>query len=90
MKNKISCCDLCFDEIARKSSAAACLWLDLCSFGQNLLVLNGNDTPQIRWLEILGYLRSTETANQILIQLEGYSETEDGDPYFCCWEEKHG
>ena len=85
------CCDQCFADIAKRSTNAARLWLDLCECCQeaDLLVLSGYDTPEIRVLENLGYLLSTETADEILIQMNGLMETQEGS-HFCCWEEKHG
>lgn len=88
----VMCCEQCFQEIAKNSTKAACLWLDLCmlhfTYGDTLRVCA--KTECIEKLEKLGFLVSTEDdSKHILVRLNGYQLT--GDSYFFCLKEgKHG
>lgn len=92
MSKYIICCQSCFDDIAKKSTTSARLWMDFCAArmeNQMPLQLKGPDCPQIRILEQMGFLISTDRKNSISIKVNGYMNTEDGEHYFCLKQGNH-
>jgi len=83
--NKAICCDGCFELIGMRNVYAARLWLDLC----NLKVKNGifgvktSDLPEIRMLEVLGFITTTDSEEHIMIRVNGDKNDQEG-PFFCC------
>jgi len=78
------CCDNCFGLIARRSTSAARLWLDLCDlqmqsqqFGLRTL-----DFPTLRLLEILGFILTTDIQGVIIVKVKGRVDDTLGT-YFC-------
>lgn len=86
MSKYFFCCERCFEIIGRKNTKAAKLWMDLCALSLNneteYISVNTN-SPEIRDLEILGFLTSTENESGIVIKMNKYIKTIDGEPFFC-------
>ena len=78
------CCNECFDLIARKSTISAKLWLDLCDLyiKSNIFGLRSEDFRELRILELLGFIITTETPDIILVKVQGQCEDYQG-VYFC-------
>ncbi len=92
MSNKyFVCCEECFENIGKRSTAAARLWMDLCALDcqYGLTNLKGHDNPALRTLEMSGYVLTTDKPKHVCIQLRGRMETEDGQPFFCSKEGLH-
>lgn len=85
------CCEECFKNIGKKSTSAARLWMDLCAMdcSYGLTGLKAQDDPELRTLELNGFIRTTDKLDHINIRLLGHMETEDGEPFFCCKEGFH-
>lgn len=84
MSSDALCCDDCFHLIAKRNSTAASLWLDLCQLEKtyNIFGLRMDDFPNLRLLETMGLLVSTDTDELIIIKVNGKKIDEDG-PYYC-------
>lgn len=87
MANKIVCCEKCFEYVAKQSTNAARLWLDLCALwytkGQ-VLTVRTHDFPELRTLEQMNFLMSTDQPQHILIKIFGLQKDHlDGIDYFC-------
>ncbi len=78
------CCGECFDIIAKRSLKAATLWISLCEIQTNSSIfgLRTKDFPALRILEILGFIRTTDTPDIIIIKVLGQQEDNDG-VFFC-------
>lgn len=86
MSNHFVCCERCFETIAKKSTTAAKLWLDLCAIKLaigEIVSFRGQDFAALRSLEIMGYICSTERLDHILIKIHGHRTTENGQDFFC-------
>ena len=78
------CCEKCCEEIAHRNMNSARLWLDFCSIykiQQRPLIMKTRDNPQIRTLETMGYLVSTEIPGYLVVNMK--SRQTD---LFCCRE----
>lgn len=78
------CCDNCFGLIARRSTSAARLWLDLCDLQMNsqMFGLRTQDFPTLRLLETLGFILTTEIPGIIMVKVQGRHDDPLGT-YFC-------
>ncbi len=78
------CCDKCFDLIARRSTDAAKLWLDLCEIQEHVQVfaINSDDFLDLTTLENLGFVVTTDIPDFIVIKVLGHGE--DGIGTFFC------
>jgi hypothetical protein len=79
------CCDECFVMIAKTSTVAAILWLDLCDiqFKYGIFGLVSSDSaPSLRLLEQMGFITSTESLDSIYIKVNGAKIDEFGS-FFC-------
>lgn len=91
MSNQFVCCNDCYEILEKIHPDAANLWIELCS----LQLSNGgivecqNDLPELRKLEILGYITTTETEKNILILTRGQIMSEDGQNFFCSRDGNH-
>lgn len=91
MSNQFVCCTECWEILEKVHPEAANLWTELCS----LQLSNGGffecqeDMPELRELEILGYITTTETEKNILIRARGHIMSEDGQHFFCSREGDH-
>ena len=78
------CCDDCFCMIAKRSTTAAKLWLDLCEiqntcqcFGLAIL-----DNPYLQLLESYGFITTTDTQHLIVVKVHGKEDDVLGS-FFC-------
>ncbi len=82
MANKVVCCDDCFASIGKRSTAAARMWLELCSFkvASGIFGLKTDAFTEIRMLETMGFITTTEAEpdDVLLIKVNGDTKT-----YFC-------
>ena len=79
------CCDECFAILAQKSTTVAKLWLDLCQANLRYGIfglVTPDTTPSLLMLEQLGFITTTDTANQIIVRVNGL-EQDDIGPFFC-------
>lgn len=78
------CCSKCVEEIGRASSTATKLWMELCHIykpeAPNITL--SHDVPELRILENLGYIVSTERGKNIGVRLLGAHCTES-NKFFC-------
>ncbi len=86
MTNYFVCCEECFGTIGRRSTKAARLWMDLCAMRlatSEIFTIKTRDFPELRTLELLGYVVSTEKPQSITMRVNGHGQTEDGEHFFC-------
>ena len=81
------CCEKCFEKIARLHGNAARLLMDLCALrlsrGEYVKV-RAVDMPELRLLEIEGYVCSIESPpTHLIINIRGHYINEDGLDSFC-------
>ena len=76
MNRKILCCDECFEMIARRSTIAARIWLDLCVLQDScqLIGLSCPDNDILYILETMNFINSTEANEMILLKVLGREE----------------
>lgn len=89
--NPSSCCAECFDTIARKSTTAARLWMDLCEIQVETpspFWLIMETERHLRMLEIMGYVVTTDTPLVTYIKVNGRVYDEDGVCF--CTQGSHG
>jgi predicted amidophosphoribosyltransferase len=82
--NRYACCSSCLEHIAKINTNAARLWCDLCALPQTPILVHGQDMPELRILEQLGYVVSTESAENLSIRLEGRHNFSEDLPTFYC------
>ena len=93
MNNSFVCCEQCFKTIGKRNVRAARLWLDFCAMKLqkgDYIYLKPQDFPELRVLETLGFLMSTDTDESIVVRVNGYMHTDDGAHFFCVKEDEHG
>lgn len=80
------CCSECFEHIARKDSAAARLWLDLCDyfvkFSGNFKLREHNVPATIQHfksLESLRFLDTLDGPESVVIRMNGHEVLESGE-----------
>ena len=92
MSKYFACCERCFETIGKRSTNAAKLWLDLCALRLvkgDTITMDIQDFPELRSLEVLGFVVSTDKPGSIVIKVKGHCLTEDGDDFFCVREGEH-
>lgn len=79
------CCERCFKSIAKNSTNAARLWLDLCSiqetcsiFGIRLI----DESVSLENLEHMGFITTTDIEELIVVKVHGKQEDPQG-VFFC-------
>lgn len=86
MSKKYACCHKCFAYIAKQSTIAAKLWLDLCILETRSLQKHSFhsqiENDAVRILEINGYIVTHEDDQEIIIKVLCQQEDEQGI-YFC-------
>lgn len=86
MMSKVVCCDTCFERLAKRSTSAARIWLDLCRIrlekGQ-VFELKCQDFAELHTLEIMGYVITTDYPSRIGIFVNGYCITDKDEEVFC-------
>lgn len=88
MKSKARCCNQCVEMIARRSTSAARMWMDLCSYSMEFARLHfkqEEDGYELRLLEQLGMVTSTDVDDRIVLKVNGLNPGN----IFCCRRE-HG
>jgi len=93
MSKYFICCEKCFETIGKKNTKAARLWMDFCAMKlQNgeVVEIETQDFPELRVLENLGFLISTEKKNSLAVRIKGHMSTEEGEHFFCVKEGRHG
>jgi len=92
MNDYFVCCEQCFEVIGKRNTRAARLWMDLCSMilesGEPVFFLS-SDFPELRVLETLGFLVSTDLDDSLAIRIHGHMSTLDGEHFFCVKEGRH-
>ena len=80
MKNNVKVCDECFARICRKNVATGRLWIDLCSAKDiyPVLKIKSDEFEELRLLELMGHIVTTEDKDHILIRVTGNESS-----YFC-------
>lgn len=86
MSKYFACCERCFETIGKRSTNAAKLWLDLCALRLirgDIMSIDLPDFPELRALETLGFVVSTDQPQKIIVKVKGHCLTEDGQDFFC-------
>lgn len=78
------CCGQCFGLIARRDTKAAKLWLDLCELRMHspIFGLVMDDCPELRVLERLRFIVTTDTPEVIFVKVKGHQRDAIGS-FFC-------
>lgn len=88
--SKLLCCDKCFERVAKKNVSSARMWLDLCRVSEEegdyfaLMDTQYFDIGclELRVLENLGYITTTESSNMLRLRMNGRRQ-DDAATYFC-------
>lgn len=85
------CCEKCFEVAAKRSPDAAKLWMDFCAIRleEGEVICLQKNFPELRSLEMLGFLVSTEQEDTIAVRINGHMQTLNGEHYFCIKEGRH-
>ena len=92
MMSDAGCCEKCVAHIARIHTNAARLWLDLCALRLSrgeYVKIRTTDFHEMRLLENLGFVVTTEHPPHHLIVQIKHLHNEDGEQFFCL-KEIHG
>lgn len=98
MNNYCVCCANCLADIAKRDTAAARLWMDLCVLGLqrgSLLAIRDDEQehPFVRaalLLEQMGFILTTDQAEDIIVRLNGLTLTKQDEPVYCLKQCSHG
>lgn len=86
MSKYFVCCEQCFESIGKRNTAAAKFWMDICTLQMNRdatrIDANSPKLPELRHLELLGFVVSTDWNDCILVKAKGYFINSNGH-YFC-------
>jgi len=86
------CCEECFERIGKRNTRAARLWMDLCAMRlatNEVFTIKTLDFPELRTLELLGYIVSTEKPKSIALRVKGLGQTTEGEHFFCLQGGRH-
>jgi hypothetical protein len=86
MSEAFLCCNHCFEEIAKRDTRAARMWLDLCSVYhavQGVFAIKDIEDRPLRFLERGGFVTSTEDGSHIAIRVNGYFLDAENNEIFC-------
>ena len=90
MSKYFICCETCFQSIGEKNTKCARLWMDICAskleYGE---IVKSYDLPEIKELEEMGFIISTEQNDYIKVKIQGHIQTHDGENFFCIKEGRH-
>lgn len=92
MNKYFICCEKCFEKIGKRNTKAAKLWMEFCAMRLQeggIVVLQSADFPELRVLETMGFLVSTDQHNSLAVQVNGHMNTEEGEHFFCVKEGRH-
>lgn len=93
MTNYFICCEACFERIGKRNTNAARLWMDLCALRMkhgDRVVVTSPELPELRQLETLGFIVTTEFKEKLGIYIKGHILSEDGQDFFCIEGGNHG
>lgn len=78
------CCDRCFELLAKRSTNAAKLWLDLCEIQSTcqIFALKIEDDAYFQLLETLRFITTTDFYNVMIVKVHG-QEYDALGPFFC-------
>jgi hypothetical protein len=82
--DRVVCCEQCFSSIAEKSTACARLWLQMCEAAEPVR-LSEIDLMNLRFLELWGFLVSTDAGDTICFKMKGRNESLE-EIFYCCGE----
>lgn len=86
------CCEKCFEIISQRNTRAARYWMDFCAHyleNGEVIHIKNKDFPELRILEMMGYLISTDQEDITAIRINGHMNTEDGEHFFCIKDGRH-
>jgi len=92
MSKYFVCCEECFESIGKRNTNAARFWMDLCALRLKkgeVFTLKTLDFPELRALELLGFLVSTDKNSEIAVRIKGHCHTAEGQVFFCLKEGRH-
>jgi hypothetical protein len=92
MSKYFICCEKCFEVIGKKNTKAARVWMDLCALRLaqgEVINLQIQDFPELRTLELLGFLVSTDHPYSTSIRIAGHIHTVEGQDFFCLKQGQH-
>jgi len=95
------CCNQCFENLAKKDTTAAKLWIDLCAYACKLGVFGfveartHHSINPLRTLESMGYLKSADGLDMVKMRMMGHQVVEIQETgallnTFCMCREEHG
>jgi len=87
------CCERCFETIGKRNTRAAKIWMDFCALKLergHVFEIKNIDFPELRVLENLGFIVSTDRSDSLAIRVNGHMSTEDGQHFFCVKGGCHG
>lgn len=90
-RRDFTCCDQCFDVLARRSPNLAMIWLELCAEyhrEKRGLQFTKGESDVLYVLETNGYIVSTEDNKYLWVIPQGY-HCEDDEEFFCVNYKKH-
>lgn len=91
MSKYFVCCEKCFETIGKRNTRAARLWMDFCAhyleYGE-VIYMKNREFPELRILETMGFLVSTETEHGTAIKVKGHI-LDDDEHFFCIKEGDH-
>lgn len=68
------------------------MWMDFCALRLDhgeLAFLKPSDFPELRVLEMLGFLVSTDLERCLAVRVNGHMHTESGEHFFCAKKGRH-
>lgn len=92
MNKYFICCEKCFKVIGKKNTTAARLWMDLCTIyleHRKVIETPASYVKELRILENLGYILTTDQDETILIKVLGHLVSQSGVHCFCTQEDHY-
>lgn len=93
MSKYIVCCETCFESLCKRHTGAARMWMDFCVAHKKkagMIKVIGGDIPEVRVLEMLGFITSTEKPGYLIVSVHGHMLMDDGDDFYCIEGGSHG
>lgn len=79
-------CEHCFNRLSEKSPLVAKTWMELCALAMTtgeVIATTNKDFPELRVLETMGFIVSTESTDGLTIRVLGHGNTISGEHFFC-------
>ena len=86
MSKYFICCEECFRNIGLRNTKAAKLWMEFCAMRMEMngvFLLDPKNIAELRILENMGYIVSTDQNEYVAVKVKGYMNSERGEPFFC-------